>query len=198
MFWNIFKKKEKPFNYEGDTRSKLVLAFEDGDTKYYRYPTELSLPFSRFIEVMGLLERLSSGLSGAEMEKVLVVMEDALSKGLKTPKNAVTVAGCIHALREMQSNVIHKDLLLNIAAICVIRGDESATGVVNPKIHQQKIEVFERLAEKEGEHGFFISLSIERLNPLLNMSAKDFKELWNSNSVRLSTLSKKIQLLTSR
>jgi hypothetical protein len=192
------KKQEDKFNYEQDTRSKLVLAFEHEGHKYYRFPNELSLPFYRFTNSMMLLERLSSGMSGSEMDKVLDVMEKALSKGLSIPKNASVVATCIHVLRERQQTVIHKDLLLNIACVFTVRDDESATGELNPHIHEEKLKVFESLAEKEGEHGFFISLSIERLNPLLNMSPSDFSELWMHNEAQMHVLTSQLGMLTSR
>lgn len=197
----LFKRKPKAaptFEYEQDTRSKLVLAFEHDGHKYYRFPNELSLPFYRFTNSMMLLERLSSGTSGAEMDKILEVMEKAVSKGLSIPKNASVVATCIHALRERHTTVIHKDLLLNIAAIFTVRDDESATGELNPHIHEDKLKVFESLAEKEGEHGFFISLSIERLKPLLNMSQKDFSELWNHNEAQMKVLNEQMGVLSSR
>lgn len=200
---SLFKRKPKQpkvpsFDYEQDTRSKLVLAFEHEGHKYYRFPNELSLPFYRFTNSMMLLERLSSGTSGAEMDKILDVMEKALSKGLSIPKNASVVATCIHALRERQQTVIHKDLLLNIAAIFTVRDDESATGELNPHIHEDKLKVFESLAEKEGEHGFFISLSIERLRPLLNMSPEDFSELWSHNEAQMQVLKEQLGVLTTR
>lgn len=192
------RSKPEKFNYEADVRSKLIELFEHDGHKYYRFPNELSLPFYRFTNSMMLLERLSSGLSGAEMDKILDVMEKALSKGLSIPKNASVVAACIHALRERQQTVIHKDLLINIACIFTVRDDESATGELNPKVHEEKVKAFELLAEKEGEHGFFISLSIERLSPLLNMSVSDFKELWNHNEAQMAVLTDQLGLLTSR
>lgn len=197
----LFKRKPKAapsFDYEQDTRSKLVLAFEHDGHKYYRFPNELSLPFYRFTNSMMLLERLSSGTSGAEMDKILEVMEKAVSKGLSIPKNASVVATCIHALRERHTTVIHKDLLLNIACIFTVRDDEAATGELNPHIHEDKLKVFESLAEKEGEHGFFISLSIERLKPLLNMSQKDFSELWSHNEAQMKVLNEQMGVLSSR
>ena len=194
-----FLKRNKPkrYNHEAEVKEKLIFAFEAEGHKYYRFPNELSLPFYRFANAMMLLERLSSGISGSEMDKVLEVMEKSLSKGLSIPKNASTVAACIHALRERQESVIHKDILLNIAAIWTVRDDEDATGEVNPKIHELKCELFERLATKEGEHGFFISLAIERLNPLLSMSAQDFSDLWKHNTAQMSILNNQMQFLSS-
>lgn len=196
---SIFKRnKAKRYNHETEVKDKLIFAFESEGHKYYRFPNELSLPFYRFANAMMLLERLSSGLSGSEMDKVLDVMEKSLAKGLSVPKNAATVAACIHAMRERQESVIHKDILINIAAIWTVRDDETATGELNPKIHEQKCELFERLAEKEGEHGFFISLAIERLHPLLSMSAQDFNDLWKHNTAQMSILNNQMQFLSSQ
>ena len=79
-----------------------------------------------------------------------------------------------------------------------MRDDEAATGELNPHIHEDKLKVFESLAEKEGEHGFFISLSIERLKPLLNMSQKDFSELWSHNEAQMKVLNEQMGVLSSR
>ena len=100
---SLFKRnKPKRYNHEAEVKEKLIFAFEAEGHKYYRFPNELSLPFYRFANAMMLLERLSSGISGSEMDKVLEVMEKSLSKGLSIPKNASTVAACIHAIRERQ------------------------------------------------------------------------------------------------
>lgn len=194
----LFKRKQKPLpNFEAEKRSKLIEAFTHEGHTYYRFPDNENLPFYRFAQAMFLIERLSSGISGQEMEKILEVMEKAVADGLSKPKPASVVATCIHALRERQSNIIHKDLLLNIAAVWTVRDDETVTGALNPKIQAEKLELFERLAQKEGEHAFFISLAIERLKPLLSISPEQFNELWQSNQAQIASLNKQMELLTS-
>jgi hypothetical protein len=128
---------------------------------------------------MALLERLSSGISGSEMEGILEGMEKALSAGLSNPKNAALVATYIHIIRERQDTIIHRDLLLNIAATWIIRDDEDPT-IINNDIHKEKLEVFEKMC-KEGSHDFFTRVAIEPLMPLISMSADDFKKLWDYN-----------------
>lgn len=194
----LFKRKAKQqTNIEADMRSKLIEAFKHEGHTYYRFPDNESLPFYRLTQAMYLIERLSSGISGAEMEKILEVMEKAVAEGLSKPKPASVVATCIYALRERQNNIIHSQLLLNIAAVWTVRDDESITGALNPKIQEEKLKVFELLAEKEGEHGFFTSLAISRLQPLLSISPEQFKELWQSNQAQIESLSKQVELLTS-
>jgi hypothetical protein len=128
---------------------------------------------------MALLERLSSGISGSEMEGILDGMEKALSAGLSNPKNAALVATYIHIIRERQDTIIHRDLLLNIAATWIIRDDEDPT-IINNDIHKEKLDVFEKMC-KEGSHDFFTRVAIEPLTPLMSMSPEDFQKLWEYN-----------------
>lgn len=178
------KKENKPL------RPMVELFKLDGHT-YYRFPKELNLPLERFSMSMSLMERISSGLSGSEMEKILAGMERALSAGLSNPKNAAVVATYIHVIRERQGTVIHRDLLLNLAATWVVRDDEDP-GQIDPDIHQQKLTLFEGMC-KEASHDFFTKLDIDPLMPLLTMSPQDFQILWEYN---VEAQRKLIQALT--
>jgi len=170
--WLIKRKEPKPL------RPMVELFKHEGHT-YYRFPKELNLPLERFSMSMSLMERISSGLSGAEMERILAGMERALSAGLSNPKNAAVVATYIHVIRERQNTVIHRDLLLNLAATWVVREDEDP-GQIDPDIHQQKLTLFEAMC-KEASHDFFTKLDIDPLMPLLTMSPQDFQILWEYN-----------------
>jgi hypothetical protein len=163
-------------------KHNLTEVFTHKDHTYYRFPKEVNLPLERFSMALGLMERISSGLSGSEMEQILEGMEKALSAGLSNPKNAAVVAGYIHVIRERQTNVIHRDLLLNLAAIWVIRDDEDPT-IINPDIHNQKLNEFDAIC-KGGSHDFFSQLGIMPLVPLLSMSAEELQTLWEYNIVQ--------------
>jgi hypothetical protein len=144
---------------------------------------------------MALLERLSSGISGSEMEGILEGMEKALSAGLSNPKNAALVATYIHIIRERQDTIIHRDILLNIAATWIVRDDEDPT-IINNDIHQKKLEVFEAMC-KEESHDFFYRLDIEPLTPLMSMSAEDMQKLWVYNGEQQRNLIKALTHLDS-
>jgi len=100
---SIFRSKKK-------SEYNLVKVFEHEGHTYYRFPKELNLPLERFSMSMGLLERLSCGISGTEMELILEGMEKALGAGLSNAKNAALVAAYIHIIRERQDTVIHRDI----------------------------------------------------------------------------------------
>ena len=177
------------------SKYNMVKVFSHNGHAYYRMAKEVNLPLERFAMVMGLLERLSSGISGTEMDKILTEMEKAVAAGLSNPKNASAVSAYIHVIRERQDTVIHRDLLLNIAATNIIRDDENPA-VINPDIHQQKLDVFDALS-KEGAHDFFYSLGIEPLMPLFSMSAKDFQTLWEYNTASQKNLIRSLQVVDS-
>jgi hypothetical protein len=153
------------------------------------------MPLERFAMSMTLLERLSSGLSGSEMDKILNEMEKALAAGLSNPKTAALMGAYIHVIRERQNTVIHRDLLLNIAATWIIRDDENPA-VVNPDVHQQKLTLFEELS-KGAAHDFFYNLGIEPLMPLFNISPEEFQTLWEYNTVEVQKLHEALRQLSS-
>lgn len=173
----------------------LVNVFTHDGYNYLRFPKETNMPLERFSMSMSLLERLSSGISGSEMESILEGMEKALSAGLSNPKNAALVATYIHIIRERQDTIIHRDILLNIAATWIIRDDEDPT-IINNDIHKQKLEVFEKMC-MEGPHDFFTLLGIEPLVPLMSMSQEDFKKLWDFNLEAQRNLIKALSQLDS-
>jgi hypothetical protein len=185
--YNRWSKKQSSYN--------LVKVFTQDGYNYLKFPKETNMPLERFSMSMALLERLSSGISGSEMELILEGMEKALSAGLSNPKNAALVATYIHIIRERQDTIIHRDLLLNIAATWIIRDDEDPT-IINNDIHKEKLEVFEKMC-KEGSHDFFTRLGIEPLIPLMSMSPSDFQKLWEYNVEAQRNLIKALTHLNS-
>jgi hypothetical protein len=144
---------------------------------------------------MSLLERLGSGLSGQEMELILTEMEKDIALGLSNPKVAARVAMYVHIIRERQDTVIHKDILLNLAATFIIKEGEDPT-LINPDIHREKLNTFELMCSG-GAHDFFMNADLEPLRPLMSMSPKDMQTLWEHNVVLQRQLHDSITLLTS-
>jgi hypothetical protein len=145
--------------------------------------------------VMALMERLSSGLSGNELNLILEKMDLALSAGLSNPKNAALIATYIHIIRERNDTVIHRDILINLAATWLVRDDENPS-VINVDIHKEKVNQFDAMC-KEGSHDFFTQIGIEPLMPLLTMSPNDFQTLWDHNVVQQDSLIKALTQLDS-
>jgi hypothetical protein len=195
LFKRLGERLRSTFTRSKPTTYNLVEVFKHGGHRYYRFPKEMNMPLERFAMSMSLLERLSSGLSGSEMDRILTEMEKALSAGLSNPKTAALMGAYIHVIRERQNTVIHRDILLNIAATWIIRGDENPAAI-NPDIHQQKLTLFEELS-KGGAHDFFYSLGIEPLMPLFNISAEEFQTLWEYNTAEVRKLHEALRQLSS-
>ena len=185
--YNRWSTKQSSYN--------LVKVFTQDGYNYLRFPKETNMPLERFSMSMALLERLSSGISGSEMEGILEGMEKALAAGLTNPKNAALVATYIHIIRERQDTIIHRDLLLNIAATWLIRDDEDPT-IINGDIHKEKLEVFEKMCNG-GVHDFFTRVAIEPLIPLMSMSPEDMQKLWVYNQEAQRNLIKALTHLDS-
>lgn len=152
MIKNLFKKKN---TIEKEMKSKLQFIFEHDGRKYYKLDNKVNLPFNRFVLVMSLLERLSSGLSGKDMSMALDTLEKYLNKGIAHPNSAAKIGAIVSILRERQQNVIHKDLMLNIVAVMTFRDDESIMDDMNQTIMKEKLKVFESLCDNEGAYNFF-------------------------------------------
>jgi len=165
-------------------KGKMVFAFasEEGE-RFYTFPAEIHKPLNRFIKVNELLERMNAGVSGQELENILVVMESAIYDGLKDPKNSAKVASCVNLLRLRKGDVIHKDILLNLAAVLLI-GENENQFIINQDYHQHKLDLFSDMVDKDGPHAFFLKSCIEPLLPLTNMSPNDLLLLWETNVAR--------------
>lgn len=175
---------------------ELVFLFKADGHSYYRFPKDLNLPFARFAEMLALQELLGSGLSGQETEKILSAMEGAIHSGLSNPKNAAVMSACVNLIRQRKDGIVHQDLLINIAALNIVRDDEPVEAVTVP-IHNAKCDLFKRMAG-EDSHGFFTLMDLPVLIPLLQMSPQDFKELWENNATQSKILADQLNFLNSR
>jgi len=188
----IFSRRRKP-HYQS---KELVFLFKQDGHTYYRFPKDLNLAFSRFAEMLALQELLGSGLSGNETESILTAMEGAIHSGLSNPKNAAVMSACVNLIRQRKDGIVHQDLLINIAALNIVRDDEPVESITVP-IHKEKCDLFKRMAG-EDSHGFFTLMDLPVLIPLLQMSPQNFQELWDSNVQQGKILVEQLNFLNSR
>lgn len=179
---------------EGVVRYNLVKLFTENGFTYSRFPKEVNMPLERFAMSMALLERLSCGLSGEEMDSILTEMEKEVASGLSNPKSSARVAAFIHVIRERQNSVVHKEILLNIAATWIVRDDEDPH-TINAEIHSEKVSAFEKMCSG-GAHDFFTRMGIEPLMPLISISPEEFQMLWEYNVQAQRKLTQMIESIT--
>lgn len=189
---NLFNRNRKANHKHPD----LKLAFEYDSHKYYTFEIEKRLPFERLVRSMNLMDLMSASVSGVELDKALDLLDDAIFKGINTPKNAAAVAAIVHLLRERRKGIMHRDLLLNMAAVWTVRDDEPVAKV-DDKILREKIDLFEKLSETEA-HSFFLSLSIERLTHYLSMEPTMFEELWTISAAQVRQFNAQLNSIEDR
>lgn len=166
---------------------KLDLLFTDSKHTYYKFCDGTNLPLIRMLHVDKMMELRACGISGQEIDLLIAAFKNALTKGAA---GLSEMGFLITAIEQRQSMVLHKDILLNIAAFMVIRDDEDPS-IVDAKIHQSKLDVF--LTKAEGganAYDFFISAALKPLSDSVNMSKDEFVELWENNLQQIRALRK--------
>jgi len=188
----IFKRKPK-----NEYLPKLELAFEHKGVKYYRFQQKVSIPAARFIHVDQLLELRSLGLSGQEMDKILELMDAALVKDMSSPPNIAKIGHLIECIKQRRDLVLHKDILINMAAYLLIREDEDPVNV-HKGIHTEKVELFESLADGgQKAYDFFMNAALKPLSELQRLSEEEFIQLWENNTMRIKAMQKTLKRLGS-
>jgi len=184
-----FTKKIAPF------RHQLEFLFKEGKHSYYKFQDDKQLPVIRMIEIDALMELRSMGISGAELDKIVESMEGAITKGIQNPKSWSEISFLIHCIKERRSMILHRDIMLNMAAMLIVRDDEDVT-IVDKVIHNEKLEVFEKKAEGgEAAYDFFTSAALKRLLLLESISKDEFNQLWAHNQQEIRKLKRAFELL---
>jgi hypothetical protein len=163
----------------------LELLFSENGHSFYKFKGDTALPVIRMLYTDKMMELRSCGLSGQEIDNIIVAFKKSLSKGA----SGISEMGyLITALEQRQSMVLHKDILLNIAAYMIIRDDEDPS-IVDAKIHSEKLELFLTKSEGGGDaYDFFISAALKPLSDSANMSKEEFTELWENNLLQIKIL----------
>lgn len=164
------------------TKDNLSFAFHDNSGHgYYKFPKEMALPMVRLGKLMGFMTRLSSGITGEELEKLLSYADQALTDGIKNGKNASKIGFIISEIRDAKTMVVHDELFYNIIALQFIRQDESPTKF-NNDIHMEKVKAFKELNEQSDS--FFLSIS-EYLKALnwSNITREELLDILNNSSI---------------
>ena len=186
---NLFRKKDAPY------RHQLEFLFKQDGHSYYKFQDDKALPVIRMIELDALMELRSMGMSGQELDKIIEQMEKCVFEGMGNPKSVSQIAFLIHCIKERRSMILHRDIMLNMASLLIVRDDEDVT-VVDQIIKKQKLEAFEKKAEGGASaYDFFTNAALERLSLLENISKEEFLMLWEHNQIEMRKLTRAFELL---
>lgn len=171
------------FGHKSELKYKLGLKYcftaHNGE-EYYTYPSDMGLSIPRLVQTQSLLDRLYSGISGDERDKMLTIMEQSIHAGLKDPINAAKIATMVHLMRIQQGDMIQRDILINIAATLLIRSDEDPVDI-NSDMHRHKVDVFSEEIKLSTPHSFFLKTSLRELSILMKLSPEELQQLWEEN-----------------
>lgn len=146
-----------------DWKGKADLVFHITGTAYYRFSRLENLPFCRFEKVQELLIAMDNKLTQRELGNLT---RAAIGKVREGSKTALSEAEFI--LNEIlhRRDVLHvnADLLLELMAVTIIRGDEKPEAI-DAKIHEEKMVVFKDNLTKLD---FFLQAGIGSFLPNLS------------------------------
>ncbi len=175
----FFKKKKQP----EAIKDKLVFLFKGSDGhNYYRWPKDLALTNERYLLANGLMTNLAIGMSGKELMEAFDTLELLIADGLKNPQNLAKIAATVAIMKAAQNHTVHRDLLINLAAVYVVRDDEKPEEV-NQDIMQQKLDYFDKNVNEPKD--FFLQISIEELSELHKLSKEELNRLWQASPQRV-------------
>lgn len=186
----VFLSQRKPVSFD-----KLELAFVDSEGKrYYKYMSDFEMSIVRQGALEMKWKELSMGLDREELTGIVTAMEAALKerdkKGNMIP-NIARIGYFIEEIKNRKENLIHPDILMQMAALLFIREDEDP-GVIDDDIQTQKVEQFNK-DSTTGLTDFFLTAGLDKYAPFLKQFGGDSEALWNHQRERLAAYAKMMQ-----
>lgn len=193
---NIFRKQ--PPEQQPLKAHNLEYRFKDNDGKsYYEFPSVMDFPIERHSHRAQVAQWMSSGLTSAELDKLLDVAELQLESLVAGKKGSLARAGAaLHEIRNRKNLVIHTDLMMQYIAVHLIREDEDPY-TVDLSVMDQKIEAFRKMIAGGRLLDFFQLNCITALNAHMKLSSEEFQQSWTDSQMELKLLNQKIQYLKS-
>jgi len=150
---------------QSDWKGKADLVFHIEGMAYYRFSRVENLPFSRFEKIQEVLIAMDSKLTQKELGNLLRAALGKIQDSRNGVKSAATEAEWIISETLNRREVLHvnADLLLELMALTIMRGDEKIEGI-DAKIHEEKIKTFK---ENLTNLDFFLQAGIGDLLPNL-------------------------------
>jgi hypothetical protein len=167
-----------------DWKGKADLIFHLNGVAYYRFARVENLPFSRFEKLQEVLIAMDNKLTQKELGNLLRAALGKLQDYRNGVKSALAEAEWIMSETLNRRDVLHlhADLLLEMMAITIIRGDEKPEGI-DSRIHDEKIKTFKA---NLSDLDFFLQSGIKDLLPnLAEYSPRMVTEMIRENMAQL-------------
>lgn len=158
--------------------------FEWDGKKYFKFVNSGDLPMKRYEALNLLLIKLSKRLTDEESELLFSIIKESLGEWVNATvqkKKITNIQTAFFAIQEIESRqknmMFHPDILLQIAAITIVREDENVFEV-NPVIQEEKVKDFRQWG---GDENFFIKSGVIQFFPSAEGLMTRSKELWDQH-----------------
>lgn len=152
--------------------------------KYYRFRDSGDVPLVRYKEIQAVLIQLDNRLTSAELMNILSIAREsvvAAIEGQSRKDRGKGLQQCLWAIQEAESRHkelgLHTDLIVELAALNLIRGDENPFEI-NEGIQAEKLRLFKR---EFTSHDFFLSAGMNEFLPNAGQLAAVWQQLWQTS-----------------
>ena len=152
--------------------------------KYYRFRDSGDVPLVRYKEIQAVLIQLDNRLTSDELLNILSIAREsvvAAIEGQSRKDRGKGLQQCLWAIQEAESRHkelgLHTDLIVELAALNLIRGDENPFEI-NEGIQAEKLRLFKR---EFTSHDFFLSAGMNEFLPNAGQLAAVWQQLWQTS-----------------
>jgi hypothetical protein len=152
--------------------------------KYYRFRDSGDVPLVRYKEIQAVLIQLDNRLTSDELLNILSIAREsvvAAIEGQSRKERGKGLQQCLWAIQEAESRHkelgLHTDLIVELAALNLIRGDENPFEI-NEGIQAEKLRLFKR---EFTSHDFFLSAGMNEFLPNAGQLAAVWQQLWQTS-----------------
>jgi hypothetical protein len=165
------------------------VAFDLEGRTYYQFTDSGNIPLVRYKEMQAILINLESRLSSEELTKLIEIARNSIvqaieGSGRKDRGNGLQTA--LWTFQEIEyrhkSIGLHTDLILDLAALHLIRDDENPFEI-NEQIRADKRRLFEG---NFADHAFFLRSGMNAYLPKVNELESVWQELWTVSSQKVA------------
>ncbi len=190
-FWKKPKKKIRPL------KDNLIFAFEDhSGLKYYKFPSPEHIGLVRLFKVQDYMAWMVRGLTADNLIELLDRMDELITDGIKTGRNASKMALIVQEMRERNQKSVPLELVYNYLAVFYVREDERPD-IFNEQVQKEKVEAFKVSAESGNLDSFFFALpEYKKICELLNTMNSSWENIVQE-SQQVKERLEKLLLITS-
>lgn len=193
LLYKLLGDKLKPyFLFEQNTPiqlKELHFAFETYK-KYYRFPSNMALPMSRFGKLQEFLMYMSARLTADNIDLLINKAHEIIEKGIENNHGASKVAAILYQLQDRKDKLIPQELIYNYLAVQLVREDEDPK-LFNNQIHMEKVD---DLMANSDNRFFFHLKELKTLLNLTTISEREWLQYAEQSDLQQEALKKSLEI----